>query len=121
MAPQTKCEFCKRTFVDIEKHFTFCFKNPNNKKTPNNKKKIVVSPTIKTKGKAKFERPYYVWENGKKTHLRFIQQAIMQSRPLPIGFYEAAKDSKDAGIQKLLQVAKTRKLKATVEMLDTRQ
>jgi len=74
-----------------------------------------------SKKKATFERPYYIWENGKKTHIRFIQLAIQQSNPLPIGFYEAAKNSKDKGILKLLQVATTRNLKATVEMLDTRQ
>jgi len=94
--------------MDIDKHLAFCVKNPSNKKTT-------------TKGKAKFERPYYIWENGKKTHMRFIQKAIMQSNPLPIGFYEAAKNSTDRGIQKLHQVATTRKLKAIVEMLDTRQ
>jgi hypothetical protein len=110
------CEFCKRKFADITKHLTFCVKNPDNQKA------FLGAPTIKTiQGKAKFERPYYIWENGKKTHMRFIQKAIMQSNPLPIGFYEAAKNSTDKGIQKLYQVAKSRKLEAKVEMLDTRQ
>ena len=110
MIPRTPCEFCEKTFVNIDKHQALCFKNPNNKKTP-----------VTTKGTAKFERPYYIWENGKKTHMVFIQNAIKQGKPLPIGFYEAAKNNPDRGIQKLYQVATTRKLKATVEMLDTRQ
>jgi len=104
------CEFCKKKFINIIEHLAICVKNPNNKKI-----------SIITKGKAKFERPYYIWENGKKTHMRFIQKAIMQSNPLPIGFYEVAKNSTDKGIQKLYQVAKSRKLEAKVEMLDTRQ
>lgn len=105
----------------MDKHLSFCVKNPNNKKTQEIQKTLVSPPKKATKGKAKFERPYYIWENGKKTHMRFIQKAIMQSNPLPIGFYEAAKNSKDRGILKLLQVAKSRKLEAKVEMLDTRQ
>lgn len=107
MAEKTPCTFCKRKFTNLDKHLTVCVKNPNNKKT--------------STGKAKFERPYYIWENGKKTHFRFIQDAIKQGKPLPIGFYEAAKNSTDKGVQKLLQVAKSRKLEAKVEMLDTRQ
>lgn len=107
MVVKTPCEFCKNKFADIDKHLTLCVKNPNNKDT--------------SKGEAKFERPYYIWENGKKTHIRFIQDAIKRGLPLPIGFYKAAKNSKDRGIQKLHQVAHTRKLEPTVEMLDTRQ
>ncbi len=71
--------------------------------------------------KAKFERPYYIWEDGRKTHFRFIQLAIQQSKPLPVGFYEAAKASKDLGIKKLLQVAEARKIPATAGKIDTRQ
>jgi len=112
LVEKTPCKFCKKKFTDIDKHLALCVKNPKNKKG---------SIATTTKGKAKFERPYYIWENGKKTHIRFIQDAIKRSKPLPIGFYEAAKNSTDRGILKLLQVATTRKLEATVEMLDTRQ
>ena len=28
--------------------------------------------------KAKFVRPYYIWEGGKKTHMKFIQLAIQE-------------------------------------------
>ena len=71
--------------------------------------------------KAKFERPYYIWENGKKTHMKFIQLAIQRGNPLPVGFYEAAKNSDDKGIQKMLQVAETRKIPATAGKIYTRQ
>ncbi len=85
------------------------------------KKKTKVSPaSTPSTGKAKFEGKYYIWENGKKTHVKFIQLAIQASKPLPIGFYDAAKDSNDKGIQKLLQVDKTRKIPAKVDWLDTR-
>lgn len=58
----------------------------------------------------KFEGHYYVWENGTKTHISFIQKAIRGSDPLPAGFYNAAKKSKDPGIKKLLQVAQDRNI-----------
>lgn len=71
--------------------------------------------------KAKFERPYYIWENGKKTHMKFIQLAIQRGHPLPVGFYDAAKVSKDKGIQKMYEVAKIRKISATAGKIDTRR
>ncbi len=111
MTEKAQCTFCKRKFTDIDKHLKFCVKNSENVKTP----------SVTKTGEAKFERPYYIWENGKKTHIRFIQLAIQRGHPLPIGFYEAAKNNKDKGILRMLQVAKIRKIKATVEMLDTRQ
>ena len=40
MATKTPCEFCKEEFTNIDKHLSFCVKNPNNKKTP--------TPSIKT-------------------------------------------------------------------------
>lgn len=87
-------------------------KDKKDKKEKHDKVKLV---------KAKFERPYYIWENGKKTHMRFIQIAIQRKHPLPVGFYDAAKASKDKGIQKMYEVAKIRKIPATAGKIDTRQ
>lgn len=103
--PKYPCPHCGRKFTDIPKHEKVCTKNVSNKEGHS---------------KAKFEGQYYIWGNGKKTHVKFIQRAVQQSHPLPVGFYEAAKNSNDRGIQKLLQVAEIRKIPENAEKLDTR-
>jgi len=84
-------------------------------------KKSKIKEVIHSKPKARFEGHYYIWENGKKTHISFIQKAIQRGYNLPIGFYEAAEASPLHSIKTLLRVAKLRKIPADVEKLDTRQ
>lgn len=74
-----------------------------------------------TKHTARFEGKYYIWENGMKTHIVFIQNAIKRGNSLPIGFYEAAENCQLRGVKTLLRVAKLRKIPANVEKMDTRQ
>ena len=45
----------------------------------------------KTKG-IRIEGEYVIWpESGLRTHLRFIKEAVMKRRNLPVGFYDEAK------------------------------
>jgi len=74
-----------------------------------------------TKKLPRFEGKYYIWENGKKTHIVFIQNAIKRGNSLPVGFYKAAEKSTDRGVKTLLRVATLRKIPANVEKLDVRQ
>jgi len=63
-------------------------------------------------GKLKGE--YWVWPDGKKTHLRFIGIAVSRYRPLPKGFYEAAKKANRKNLNLLVMKAKSLDLKCTV-------
>ena len=69
---------------------------------------------------AAFEGQYYMWENGQKTHNRFIQLAIQRGEPLPEGFYKAAEKSKVLGIKNMLTAARERDIPATASVFDTR-
>ena len=57
----------------------------------------------------------WIWPDGTKTHMRFIQQAVIKSQPLPIGFYEEAEKLNNRFLNHLVAVAKERKLKCTVD------
>lgn len=70
---------------------------------------------------AAFEGHFYLWENGQKTHTRFIQLAIQRGEPLPEGFYKAAEKSNVLGIKNMLIAARERNIPATASVFDTRQ
>lgn len=67
--------------------------------------------TIKT---GKLEGNYWVWPDGRKTHLRFISQAVSRMRPLPKGFFDAAKKANLRNLNHLVLKAKSLGLKDTV-------
>jgi len=63
-----------------------------------------------------FEGVNWVWPNGKKTHVRFLDLAIRQMRPLPRGFYEEAeKETYLTNVKNMLRKAKQLKLPADVD------
>ncbi len=65
-----------------------------------------------------FEGIYWVWPNGQRTHVRFIDLAIRQMRPLPVGFYEEAeKETYLTNVKNMLRKAKQLKLPATVNRI----
>jgi len=62
----------------------------------------------------KLEGESWVWPDGRKTHLRFITIAVQKYRPLPKGFYAAAKKANRTNLNSLVRKAKSLKLKCTV-------
>jgi len=63
---------------------------------------------------AKIQGSYFIWPSGKKTHMRFIYEAVKMMRPLPKGFYEAAKKFNKPNLNRLAEAAKKKGLKCTV-------
>lgn len=57
---------------------------------------------------------YWVWPDGRKTHLRFIGEAIRKIRPLPFGFYKEAERVNMNNLNIMVHAAKQLKLKDTV-------
>jgi hypothetical protein len=61
-------------------------------------KTVVVKQTRKPKPKltseqlepGHFEGRFWIWGDGKKTHIKFIQMAMRTYRKLPPGFYKEA-------------------------------
>ena len=71
----------------------------------------------KSKPHGHFEGINWVWPNGKKTHVRFIDLAIRQKRPLPRGFYiEAEKNNYLTNIGAMLRKAMQLKLPDSVDI-----
>ncbi len=60
------------------------------------------------------EGEYWIWPDGRKTHLRFIGIAVSKMRPLPKGFYAAAKKANRINLNLLVTKAQSLKLKDTV-------
>ncbi len=60
------------------------------------------------------EGEYWIWPAGRKTHLRFIGIAVSKMRPLPKGFYAAAKKANRINLNLLVTKAQSLKLKDTV-------
>ncbi len=74
------------------------------------KKKLVLL-TAEQKKPGHFEGKFWVWADGKKTHVRFIHMAMRTYKRIPPGFYAACEESKDPGLIKMGVIAKKRKLK----------
>lgn len=62
----------------------------------------------------KLDGPYWVWPDGKRTHLRFITEAVQKKRNLPKGFYAAAKKANRNNLNIVVFTAKKLGLKCTV-------
>lgn len=77
-------------------------------------------PKIKTSSKVTFagiriEGEYVIWpESGLRTHLRFIKEAVMKKRNLPVGFYDEAKRLNLTNLNVLAAKAKSLGLKDNV-------
>jgi hypothetical protein len=65
----------------------------------------------KKSGEGHWELPYWVFANGKKTHLRHINYGVIRKREIPSGFYKASEGSQNFHIHKMLLAAKKLKLK----------
>lgn len=64
-----------------------------------------------------FEGVNWVWPNGQKTHVRFIDIAIRKMKPLPRGFYEEAeKETYLTNMKNMLRKAKQLKLPDSVDI-----
>ncbi len=71
----------------------------------------------KQKSKAegiKIEGRYVIWPSGLKTHLRFIKEAVMKRRNLPVGFYIEADRLNSPALNVLAAKAKSLGLKDNV-------
>ncbi len=74
------------------------------------KKKMVVL-TTEQKAPGHFEGKFWIWADGKKTHVRFIHMAMRTMKKVPPGFLKACEESEDPGLIKMGVIAKKRKLK----------
>ena len=64
-----------------------------------------------------FEGVNWVWPNGQKTHVRFIDIAIRKMKPLPRGFYiEAEKETYLTNMKAMLRKAIQLKLPDSVDI-----
>ena len=74
-------------------------------------------PTTKPKAKkGKLEGNYWVWPDGRMTHMTFVNLAVRRMRPLPYGFYEEIeKYPKLRNLNFLVKKAKSMGLKCTVK------
>lgn len=62
----------------------------------------------------KIDGLFWVWPDGKKTHLRFLNDAVTKFFALPVGFYDEVKKSDSVNLKNLVIIAKSRFLKCTV-------
>lgn len=62
----------------------------------------------------KLEGEFWVWPDGRKTHLRFIGIAVSRYKPLPVGFYKEAKKADRINLNLLVAKAEHLGLKCTV-------
>jgi len=79
-----------------------------------NSKTVTIQKPPKVKV-GKLEGEYWVWPDGRKTAIRFLTMAVKKYRPLPIGFYEAAKKANRPNLNRLVMKAKHLGLKCTVK------
>jgi hypothetical protein len=80
-------------------------------KQPNLIKKLTKKLTKIQKKPGHFEGKFWVWGDGKKTHINFLRMSITTKRPMPPGFYKFCANSKNPGLIKMGKVAKHFKLK----------
>lgn len=76
-----------------------------------------VSPSITPKKEiphGRIESPYWVWTDGRKTHLNFIVMAIRKMKSLPHGFYDEAERVNINNINMMAAKAKSMDLKDDV-------
>ena len=76
------------------------------------KTNIVKTETIQV---GKLEDNYWVWPSGLKTHIRFLKEAVMKRRNLPVGFYDEVKRLNLPNLNVLAAKAKSLGLKDSVE------
>ena len=62
----------------------------------------------------KIEGEYVIWPSGLRTHLRFIKEAVMKRRNLPVGFYNEVKRLNLPNLNVLAAKAKSLGLKDNV-------
>jgi hypothetical protein len=58
-----------------------------------------------------WELPYWVFRDGKKTHMRHISYGVIRKREIPSGFYKASEGSTNFTIMRMVETAKKHKLK----------
>ena len=57
---------------------------------------------------------YFIWPDGKKTHIRYIYNAVTKGRPLPKGLFKLADaDPKLVNLRRIVAAARKRGLKDT--------
>ena len=58
---------------------------------------------------------YFIWPDGKKTHIRYIYNAVTKGRPLPKGLFKLVdKDPTLVNLRRIVAAARKRGLKDTV-------
>ena len=57
------------------------------------------------------EGAFWIWGDGKKTHLRFLREGVITLKKLPPGFYKAVESSDSKPLKHMANVAKKRGLK----------
>ena len=76
----------------------------------------------KEKPHGHFEGINWVWPNGQKTHVRFIDIAIRKMKPLPRGFYiEAEKEKYLTNVKNMLRKAKQLKLPDSIDIRNEKE
>jgi len=78
--------------------------------TKQRKKTLIKLPPEK-QAPGHLEGKWWVWADGKRTHIKYIQMAMRSYKPLPPGFYKACDESKDPGVIKMGLIAKKFKIK----------
>lgn len=63
----------------------------------------------------KIENGFWVWPDGKRTHMRFIAKAVSKYKNLPLGFYKEALKQNSHNMNLLVAKAKSLELKDNVE------
>ncbi len=58
-----------------------------------------------------FSGKFWVWGDGKKTHIKYIQMAIRSRKRLPPGFYKACEKDENASVKHMASIAKKLKIR----------
>jgi len=78
--------------------------------TKQRKKTLIKLPPEK-QAPGHFEGKWWVWADGTRTHIKYIQMAMRSYKPLPPGFYKACNESKDPAVIKMGKIAEKFKIK----------
>ena len=82
----------------------------------------IAKESLDEKTHGHFEGVNWVWPNGQKTHVRFIDIAIRKMKPLPRGFYiEAEKETYLTNVKHMLRKAKQLKLPDSVDIRNEKE
>jgi hypothetical protein len=73
----------------------------------------IKTPKLKLEKPGKLEGDFWVWPDGGKTNLKFIQIAVHKMKPLPLGFYAAVEKSDRRNLKYLVERAKALGLEDT--------